>query len=195
MPHPEPEEVTQLLLRLQDEHLEETARRTILDRLWVLVLDELRRFAHHQLQGERANHTLNTTALVNEAYLKLAHEQVVTWKERKHFIRVAARAMRQVLIDYARARNAEKRGGGIRLNTLGEMDWPVETMDPDDLIALHDALEHLKTLNEQHHDMVELRFFGGRTIQETADILGLSVQQVNRDWSVVKALLRAWLNK
>lgn len=165
-------------------------RRDALDDLVPLVYDELRRIAHGQLRGERSGHTLNTTALVHETYLKLVKIDQVEWRDRGHFFAVAARVMRRILIDYARAAKREKRGGAaIQVPLDDVMDLPVARAD--DLLALEDALARLEALSERQCRIVECRCFAGMSVEETAAALGASPATVKRDW----ALARAWLNR
>ena len=171
--------------------LENLARRDpqAMDRLFPVVYEELRRVAHRQLYHERAGHTLNTTALVQEAYLKLVkHPPDVEWQNRAHFFAVAARAMRQILVNYAKARGRAKRGGDAPKISLEEAVIMPEARARE-LVALDDALERLTTLNERQSQVVEHRYFGGLTIEETAEVLGVSVATVKRDWTTA----RAWL--
>ena len=156
-----------------------------LDRVVPLVYDELRQMAARQLRRERAGHTLHATALVHEAYLKLAGGCTVEAVDRGHFMAIAARAMRQVLVDHARRRNAEKRGGDWEQTTLSDGVRPLE-FQPDELLALDRALDEL---DERQRQVVECRFFAGMEEEEIAVALGVSARTVRRDW--VKA--RAWL--
>jgi len=156
-----------------------------LDRLVPLVYDDLRRLAHRQLGREGGGHTLQTTGLVHEAYLKLAGGAGIGAANRAHFLAIAARAMRQVLVDYARRRKAEKRGGGVINVTLNDGDQGLD-VSSDDLLALDDILGQLE---ERQRQVVELRFFGGLEEKDIAEALGVSERTVRRDW--VKA--RAWL--
>jgi RNA polymerase sigma-70 factor, ECF subfamily len=156
-----------------------------LDRLVPLVYDDLRRLAHRQLGREGRGHTLQTTGLVHEAYLKLAGGAGVGAANRAHFLAIAARAMRQVLVDYARRRKEEKRGGGIVNVTLNDGDHGMD-VSSDDLLALDDVLGQLEPRQRQ---VVELRFFGGLEEKDIAEALGVSERTIRRDW--VKA--RAWL--
>ena len=156
-----------------------------LDRLVPLVYEDLRRLAHRQLGREGGGHTLQTTGLVHEAYLKLAGGAGGGAVNRAHFLAIAARAMRQVLVDYARRRKAEKRGGGAISVTLNDGEQGME-VSSDDLLALDDVLEQLEPRQRQ---VVELRFFGGLEEKDIAEALGVSERTVRRDW--VKA--RAWL--
>ena len=161
-----------------------------LDRLIPVVYDELRRIAHGQLHGERSGHTLNTTALVHETYLRLVKIERVEWQDRAHFFAVAARVMRRVLIDYARARKRDKRGGAPVQVPLSEtLDGLVQ--QPEDLLALEDALARLEAQSERQCRVVECRCFAGMTVEETATALDTSPATVKRDW----AFARAWLNR
>jgi len=180
----ESSDVTALLVRLSNG--EEAA----LDRLLPAVYDELRRIAHNQLRGERADHTLRTTELVHEAYEKLVEHNAVDWQDRQHFFAVAARAMRQVLVDHARKKTAAKRGGDAPEMPLDDVTLLQETKT-EDLIALDDALDRLAAQDERAAKVVECRFFGGYTIEETADVLDVSRSTVKRDWRGA----RAWLNR
>jgi RNA polymerase sigma factor (TIGR02999 family) len=160
-----------------------------LDRLFPIVYEELRRVAHGQLHLERAGHTLNTTALVHEAYLKLVkHPPDVQWQSRVHFFAVAARAMRQILVNYAKARSRAKRGGDAPHVSLEEAVVMPEAR-AEELVALDEALDRLEAMSERQSRVVECRYFGGLTIEETAQVLGVSVVTVKRDW----ATARAWL--
>jgi RNA polymerase sigma-70 factor, ECF subfamily len=159
--------------------------------LFTLVYAELRRIAARQLRGERFGHTLCTTALVHEAWFELAKLERIRWQSRAHFLALAAQAMRRVLIDYAVARRSQKRGGGCVREPL-EIDALVAVTErPEDFISLDEALQRLALINERHARVVECRFFGGMSIEETADALGSSAATVKRDWEVA----RAWLNR
>jgi len=178
---PESENVTQLLIAWGQG--DEAAR----DELIPLVYETLRRIARHHLRGERAGHSLETAALINEAYLKLV-EQSVSWQSRAHFFGIAARLMRQLLVDYARARQRLKRGGAqwrISLTAAAE----IAQEQAVDLLALDEALETLARVDPQRSRLVELRFFGGLTIEETAQVVGVSTPTVERGWRAA----RAWL--
>ncbi len=157
-------------------------------RLWTLMYDELRQIAHGQLLAERVDHTLSTTGLVHEAYLRLIDQEQIQVKDRVHFQMVAARVMREILIDYARKRKAQKRGGG-RPDLLFDEAIHQANEQADDLLALDEALSRLEQLNERLSKVVECRYFGGFTREETAEVMGVSVRTVERDW--VKA--RGWL--
>jgi RNA polymerase sigma factor (TIGR02999 family) len=152
------------------------------------VYEHLKLVAHRQLRGERDGHTLNTTALVHEAYLKLVGQSEASWQNRVHFMAVAAQAMRRILVDYARARLAEKRGGGIAAITLNE-ELHGEYSRPEELVMLDEALVRLKVLDERQAAVVEYHFFGGLTYAEIAGLLGTSEPTVQRDWRAA----RAWL--
>jgi len=162
-----------------------------MDDLFTLVYAELRRIAGRQLRGERAGHTLGTTALVHEAWFELAKLERIRWESRAHFLALAAQAMRRVLIDYAVARKSQKRGGGKAHEPLDDDALIAVTERPDEFIALDEALQRLAAINERHARIVECRFFGGMSVEETADVLGTSPATVKRDW----ALARAWLNR
>lgn len=177
------EEVTGLLRAAR------SGDRAAFDRLLPKLYDELREVARWQLRREAEGHTLNTTALVHEAYLKLVGQQV-DWQDRAHFRAIAARAMRQVLVDHARRRGAAKRGGDWQRTTLDDERLPVEA-GLDELVVLDDALERLEALDRRLRQVVEFRFFGGMTEEEMAEVLGVTVRTIQRDW--VKA--RAWLYK
>ncbi|NIR42871.1 MAG: sigma-70 family RNA polymerase sigma factor [Gemmatimonadetes bacterium] len=176
---PQPGDVTHLLSALRH------GEREALDRLLPIVYDELRIMARRQLGRERAGHTLHATALVHEAYFKLARGGPLDVADRAHFLAIASRAMRQVLVEHARRRNAEKRGGGWEVTTLSTGEGAVE-FSPDELLALDRALADL---DDRQRQVVEYRFFGGMEEQEIATVLGVSERTVRRDW--VKA--RAWL--
>lgn len=160
------------------------------DRLMPLVYDELRQIARRQLRGERSDHTLDTSALTHEVYLKLVGEAEVDWENRTHFFVLAARAMRQILIDHARKRNAQKRGGNWTRTTLSSRNLRVE-VQMGELIDLDEGLRRLHEIDERASRVVELRFFGGMTEDEVAEVLDVSTRTVQRDWR--KA--RAWLYK
>ena len=159
-----------------------------LERLIALVYDELRRIAGRYMRGERENHTLQTSALVNEAYLRLADHRKIDWQNRAHFFGVAAQAMRHVLVDHARSRDRLKRGGGA-LKVALEEAGDVTDEEAAELVALDDALRSLAAFDERKARVVELRYFGGLTTEEAAEVLGVSPATVERDWSAA----RAWL--
>lgn len=154
-----------------------------------LIYNELHALAHHHLRGERSGHTLQTTALVNEAYLRLTQQGPFQTQDREHFIGVAARIMRQILVDYARSRGAAKRGPACKVELNEDLEQPQR--QAADVIALDDALTDLAKLDAQQARIVELRFFGGLTVEETAAALGVSAATVGREWSMAKA----WLSR
>ena len=179
---PSPHEVTGLLEAWS--HGDKAA----LDKLTPLVYDELRRLARRYMSRERAGHTLQTTALVNEAYLRLVDQKNVHWQNRAHFFAVAAQVMRHILIDHARTHNRAKRGGDAQLVSLEE----TEAMSPEraaELVALAEALNELAKLDERRSKIVELRYFGGLSIEETAEVLKVNPITVSRDWRWAKAWL------
>jgi RNA polymerase sigma-70 factor (ECF subfamily) len=176
------ERITDLLLQLRDGGPE------AMDRLFPLVYEELRRIAHHRLQGERPDHTLGTTGLVHETYLRLVDQTRVEWRDRAHFFRVASWAMRRILVDYARRYRALRRGGGLRRMELEEDDAMVAERG-ERLVALDEALERLAGVSKRMSEVVECRYFGGLTEDETAEALGMTTRTVQRDW----AKARGWL--
>lgn len=161
-----------------------------LGRLLPLVYDELRVLARSQLRSERTSHTLSATALVHEAYLRLTERDQLSPADRRHFFAIAAQSMRRVLIDHARARNRKKRGGGVTPTTLDGNEF-LSDEAAEELLSLDDALKRLARANERAARVVEQRFFAGLTLEETADVLGVSLKTVQRDW----LLARAWLRK
>ncbi len=179
-------EVTELLSQYRG------GKREALDVLVPIVYGELRKIAAGYLRGERSNNSLQPTALVHEAYIRLVDQREVEWQNRAHFFGVAAQVMRRLLVDHARGRNRHKRGGGMLLLPLEEHD--VAGPEPDqevDLIALDDALVRLAELSPQQGRIVELRYFGGLSIEETAEVLDVSTMTVKRGW----AMARAWLHR
>jgi RNA polymerase sigma factor (TIGR02999 family) len=177
-----PQRVTQLLAHWS--HGDDAA----LGELTPLVYEELRRLAHHFMEGQRPEHTLQTTALVNEAYLRLADQTNPRWQNRAHFFAVAARAMRQILVSYARSQRAQKRGGGAFKMELDEAAL-VSPEESKEIIYLHEALERLATLDSRKAQVVELKYFGGLTYDEIAEVLKISQVTVRRDWEFA----RLWL--
>ena len=160
---------------------------TALDRLVPIVYEELRRLAHYYMQGEGAGHTLQTTALVNEVYVRLAGIKGLQWRDRAHFFAMAGTLMRRVLVDYARRQRRGKRGGGVAVTSL---DGHAVAATPSvDIVALDDALQQLAAVDPQQCRVVELRFFGGLSIEETAEALGISSATVKRDWTTAKTWL------
>jgi RNA polymerase sigma factor (TIGR02999 family) len=168
--------------------------RSAAKRLTPLVYDELRGLAARYMQQERADHTLQATALVHEAYIRLIDQSRVDWKNRAHFFSVAAEMIRRVLVDHARQHHAAKRGGDARKVRLTDSDGALE--DPDvDLMALDEVLDELRRLNERHGRVVELRFFGGLSVEDTAHVLEVSPQTVRSDWRMARAWLRERLER
>ena len=175
-------QVTELLVRWRG------GDREALDSLLPLVYDELRRIARHYLQGERPGHTLQSTALVNEAYVRMVAQDFPQWQNRAHFFAVAAQLMRQILVDHARSHRASKRGGNVYKVALDEA--AEQPLDTDlDIVALDDALKNLAEMDLQQSKVVELKFFAGLSIEDTAEVLGISPSTVKRDWITA----RAWL--
>ena len=165
-----------------------------LDRLVPLVHGELRRLARRYMRRERAGHTLQTTALINEAYIRLVGAQGVNWQNRAQFFAISARVMRRVLVDFARERGYRKRGGGERRVPLDEALLVVGTPD-ENLLAIHDALTALADVDERKSRAIELRFFGGLSIEEAGLVLGVSPETVKRDCRLAKAWLLRWLTE
>ena len=157
------------------------------DRLVPIVYEELRRLAHHYMRGERDDHTLQTTALVNELYLRLAGIEALEWRDRAHFFAMAATLMRRVLVDYARQRARAKRGAGLLVVPLDEN--VVAPQPAVDVVALDDALARLAAVDAQQSRVVELRFFAGLSVEDTAEALGISPATVKRDWATAKLWL------
>ena len=175
-------EVTQLLIDWSH------GDRAALDTLVPLVEQELRRLAHRYMTRERVDHTLQTTALVNEAYIRLVNRENVHWQNRAHFFGIAAQLMRTILVDHARSHATAKRGGGAGKLQLDEA-LVVSEQKASEVIALDDALNQLALMDPQQSRIVELRFFGGLTVEETAEVLHLSPATIKRDWTTAKALL------
>jgi RNA polymerase sigma factor (TIGR02999 family) len=188
MPSLPPVEVTQLL------HAWSGGDRAALDQLMPLVYGELHQLAQHYLRGERQDHSLQTTALVNEAYLRLVNVQNVQWQDRAHFFAISSRLIRQILVDRARRRGYQKRGGGRKHVELEES----AVVDPGrdgELLALDEALAALAGFDERKSQVVELRFFGGLTLDEAAAVLEVSPDTVRRDWRLAKSWLRKYLSE
>ena len=178
-------DVTRLLIDL------EAGNRSVFDELLRRVYEELRKLAQAQLRNERADHTLNATSLVHEAYLRLVDQRAMNWKNRAHFFGAAANAMRRILVDYARSKSAKKRSGHrVSLTGMGEAEHAVET-PLETVVAIDQALERLGALNGRLVKVVEARYFAGLTIKETAEALGVSHATVSDDWR----LARAWLQR
>jgi RNA polymerase sigma factor (TIGR02999 family) len=174
--------VTELLVRWRG------GDREALDALMPLVYGELRRIAHHYLNHERPGHTLQSTALVHEAYVRMIGQEFPQWQNRAHFFAVAAQLMRQILVDYARSHRAGKRGGNVCKLALDEAEEQAQPVDLD-VIAVDDALKTLAQMDQQQSRVVELKFFAGLSIDDTAEVLGISSSTVKRDWITA----RAWL--
>ena len=157
-------------------------------KLTPLIYEELRRLAHHHMSGQRSDHTLQTTALVNEAYLRLADQTNPRWQNRAHFFAVAARAMRQILVSYARSQQSQKRGGGALKIELDDAAL-VSPQQSREIVDLHEALERLATLDSRKAQVVELKYFGGLNYDEMAEVLKISRVTVRRDWEFAKLWL------
>jgi RNA polymerase sigma factor (TIGR02999 family) len=169
--------------------------RDALDKLLPLIYDELHRQAAHYLRRERQDHTLQTTALINEAYLKLIDQREVNWESRTHFFAIAAQSMRRILIDYAKAKHRAKRGGGDIQITVDETVLGATDEKSIDLIALDEALNRLAAKDEQQARVVELRYFSGLNLEETAKVLKISRTTAARDWAMAKAWLHRELTR
>jgi RNA polymerase sigma factor (TIGR02999 family) len=180
---PLPHDVTQLLVAWSNG--DEAAR----DQLLPLVYEQLHRLAHQYMNRERPGHTLQTSALVNEAFVRLVDQRNVRWQNRSHFFAIAAQMMRRVLVDYARSRQSEKRGGNAVQVSLNE-ELIVSDEQNDEVVALDEALKTLATLDQRKCQIVELRFFAGLSIEETAEVLGVSSGTIMREWTLAKAWLR-----
>lgn len=188
MPGETSSQITDLLARWRD------GDREALDSLMPLVYEELRSLARHYLRMERPDHTLQSTALVHEAFVRLVGQKPPEWKDRKHFYGVAARLMRQILVDHARAHRADKRGGNAVKLGLNEglMERESEGLD---VLALDDSLNRLAQLNPQQSQIVELRFFSGLSIEDTSEVLGISPATVKRHWTTARAWLFREMNR
>ena len=158
-----------------------------------VIYQELRRLAHYHLQSERANHTLQSTALVNEAFMQLIGSQPAQLQNRAHFVAIASRLMRQILMQYARSRHASKRDGGLRIALEEIAELPVAS--DDELVALDDALEELTRIDGRQSEIVQMKFFGGLTVPEIAQVLGFSVATVERDWATARIWLRREMSR
>jgi RNA polymerase sigma factor (TIGR02999 family) len=190
-----PGEVTRLLRSWSD------GDATAIDALWPLVYDDIRRMASRQIAGERGGHTLQATALVNEAFIRLAGERAFEWQRREQFLALAAQIMRRVLVDYARQRGAQRRGDGAKRVSIHDT-WAADEVDQlqaldafhdesVDVLAIDTALSKLQLVDEPQSRIVELRYFGGLTLEETALAAGISLASVKREW----AMARAWLRR
>jgi RNA polymerase sigma-70 factor (ECF subfamily) len=181
--NPSSHEVSQLLVAWRNG--DQLAR----DELMSIVYQELHRMAHHYMKQESRKHTLQTSALVNEAFVRLIDQRDVHWRNRAHFFAIAAQMMRRILVDYARNRRYAKRGGGKRDMSLDEA-LIVSAERSAEVVSLHEALERLAEIDPRKSQIVELRFFGGLSIEETAEVLAVSPGTVMRDWTLAKAWLR-----
>jgi RNA polymerase sigma factor (TIGR02999 family) len=179
------EEITQLLRAWSGGDEQALAKLT------PLIYSELHRMAHRYMRQERSTHTLQTTALINEAYLRLIDWKNVRWQNRAHFFGVAARLMRRILVDFARSRSYAKRGGGGRVTVSLDEAAAVSRDRAREILALDEALQSLAVIDLRKSQIVELRFFGGLSVEETADVLGVSSRTVLREWDLAKA----WLNR
>jgi RNA polymerase sigma factor (TIGR02999 family) len=181
---PQPKNVTLMLQQLR------SGNQDVVSQLVPLLYDELRRLASYYLRHERPNHTLQATALVNEAYLRLVDQKDVEWKNRSHFFGIAAQQMRRILVDYARSHQAAKRGGIVGKVTLNEA-MIISKENPGEILAVDETLSRLAAFDPQQARIVELRVFGGLTIEEIAEVVGVSPATVKREWTVA----RAWLTR
>jgi RNA polymerase sigma factor (TIGR02999 family) len=196
--------VTQLLAQWRDGDERAFAQ------LSALMYEELRELAQRHLRRERSNHTMQKTALVNEAFMRLVGQQAVDWQSRAHFIGLASKLMRRVLVDYARARLADKRGGGVGVLSLDEMAAPEPDEAPDttptalqhldahtqeEVSAIDQALQRLEQIDARQAQIVEMRYFGGLTVEQTAEAIGMSEATVKREWTLARAWLRRELGK
>ncbi len=177
------QDLTQMLIQLSE------GKAQVVDDILPLIYDELRRLAGNYLRRERSDHTLQPTALVHEAYLKLIDQTQVKWQNRAHFFGIAANIMRRILVDYARQHRADKRGGAAEKLPLEEEILIVSEGKSAELLALDEALENLAKIDSQKSKIVELRYFGGLSVEETAEVLGVSEITVKRHWRMAKAWL------
>jgi RNA polymerase sigma-70 factor, ECF subfamily len=164
------------------------------EQLFEHVYAELKAIAASKLKAERPGHTLQPTALVNELYLRMVDQTRVNWRDRSHFMSIAATVMRRVLIDYARSKGAEKRGGGRRAVQVDDLMCVSQTTSPADIVALSDCLDRLTALNERHARVVELKVFGGLSVEEMAEALGVSPATVKNDWRIARAWIGSQLS-
>ncbi len=183
------QDLTQMLIQLSE------GRAQVVDDILPLIYDELRRLAGNYLRRERSDHTLQPTALVHEAYLKLIDQTQVKWQNRAHFFGIAANIMRRILVDYARQHRADKRGGAAEKLPLEEEILIVSEGKSAELLALDEAMENLAKIDEQKSKIVELRYFGGLSVEETAEVLGVSEVTVKRHWRMAKAWLYGQLSQ
>ena len=190
-----PGEVTRLLQQWAD------GDAAALEALWPMVYDDVRRLARRQMSGERGDHTLQSTALVNEAFIRLAGQRVFEWQNREQFLSLASQIMRRVLVDYARQRGAQRRGDGAKKMSLHDTQAAIEVDEAQalhslndervDVLAIDAALNKLQLIDAPQSRIVELRYFGGLTLEETASVAGISLASVKREW----AMARAWLRR
>ncbi len=185
---PAPAQITELLIAWGE------GQHQALDHLMPVVYDDLRRMAAGYMSREPAGHPLQPTALVSEAYLRLIDQRRVKWQNRAHFFGVASGMMRRILVDQARLRRAERRGGQWERVTLTGVDLAADEPHQIDVLALHEALERLASFDPRQQRIVELRYFGGLTIEETTEVVGVSDAMVVREWTIAKAWLRAHLS-
>ena len=186
---PSPDEVTELLMEWSN------GEQAALDRLMPLVYEELRRIARGHMKYQPPGHTLQTTALIHEAYLKLIGHPDKSWQNRAHFFGVAAQAMRHILVDYARKRQCEKRGGGVVMVSLNETTVISAERAAAEVVALDDALQRLAVVDPRKSRVVEMRYFGGLSVEETAEVLRVSSDTIMRDWRLAKTWLRRDLSE
>lgn len=180
--------ITQLLQELRN------GGRDTLDRLLPIVYDELRGLAKSYLSRERGNHTLQPTALVHEAYLRLLGQKEIEWQNRAHFFGISAKLMREILIEYARGRNRQKRGGDFKTQIALDEAVSFANQNELDVVAVDDALSKLEKLDERQAKIVEMKFFGGLTVEEIGEVLSISPATVKREWATAKLLLYKMLN-
>lgn len=180
--------ITQILSEIKN------GNQVALNELLPLVYDELRRLAHSYLRNERSNHTLQPTALVHEAYLRLLGQKEIEWQNRAHFFGVSARLMREILIEYARGRNRQKRGGEFKTQIALDDAISFANQSQLDVVAVDDALSKLEKLDQRQARIVEMKFFGGLTVEEIGEVLSISPATVKREWSSAKLLLYKMLN-
>ena len=180
--------ITQILFELKN------GEQHALDELLPLVYDQLRRLANSYLRKERSNHTLQPTALVHEAYLRLVGQNEIEWQNRAHFFGISARLMREILIEYARAKNRQKRGGEFRTQIALDDAVSFSSQNELDVVAVDEALTKLEALDERQARIVEMKFFGGLTVEEIAEVLDISAATVKREWATAKLLLYKMLD-
>lgn len=186
-PFTSPERVTELLNAVSE------GNQAALTELTPLVYEDLRRLAHRYMQGERRDHTLQTTALVNEAYLRLADQPSANWQTRAHFFAIAARTMRQILVNYAKSYRSQKRGGANKEKVELDQVALISPEQSEEIVELHEALARLSTLDARKAEVVEMKYFGGLNYDEIAEVLKVSVITVRRDWEFARVWLYAEL--